>query len=162
MKKAKEMQQKEAEYKTARELRLEAAEYLSRYLVAKGEVQDIERRIKRVRSEMMGIKGISYEGGDMPKAQFRTGDLSDYVERIDNLIQAWKAAQLRAIKTMQEVSGTIDAVQPSQARRVLMLHFVDDYSYERIAEITDRSPNSVYRWRRIGLSQIKIKSGSEC
>ena len=147
---------------TAKEIQREAAAYLSRYIVAKAEVQDIECRIARVRSEMMGIKGISYESGDMPKTQFKTGDLSDYVARIDELIQDWKAAQICALETMREVSDSINKIETHSARRVLMLHFVDGYSFEKIAELTDRSLNSIYRWRRIGLMQIKVNSGSEC
>jgi DNA-directed RNA polymerase specialized sigma24 family protein len=136
---------------TAREAQQEAAVYLSRYRVAKAEVRDIERRIERVRNEMMGVKGIDYTGGDMPKQQNRTGDLSDYVARIDDLLQDWKAAQLRAIETMHEISSAINEVDHDQARRVLMLHFVDGYEYERIAEMVPCDLSTVYRWRRIGL-----------
>lgn len=145
---------------TAKEMQREAALYLSRYQVAKAEVRDIEKRIKRVRSEMMGVKGISYENGDMPKAQFRTGDLSDYVARIDDLLRDWKAAQDRALAFMREVSATIEQVDHDQARRVLMLHFIDDHTYEETAEIMKKSIESVYRWRRIGLSKIIINSDS--
>ncbi len=143
---------------TAREQQREAAAYLSRYRVAQSEVKDIERRIERVRNEMMGVKGIDYTGGDMPKQQNRTGDLSDYMVRIDDLIQDWKAAQDRAIAVMREVSLTIDAVQHDQARRVLMLHFVDGLKYEKIAEMVPCGIDTVYRWRRIGLSDINVNS----
>lgn len=148
---------------TAKEMQQEAAIYLSRYKMAKYEVQDIERRIERVRNEMMGVKGISYEGGDMPHAQFRTGDLSDYVARIDDLLQDWKADQIRAIETMREISSAIDAVEHDQARRVLMLHFVDGYTYEKAAEIIPCGNDAVYRYRRIGLQQVaetKVRSKS--
>jgi len=145
---------------TAKEQQREAALYLSRYQVAKNEVRDVELRIERVRSEMMGVKGISYEDGDMPKAQFRTGDLSDYIARIDDLIQDWKAAQNRALDMMREISTAINAIDHDQARRVLMLHFVDDHSYEKTAEIMDKSIESVYRWRRIGLSKISVTPDS--
>ena len=143
---------------TAREQQREAAAYLSRYRAAQSEVKDIERRIERVRNEMMGVKGIDYTGGDMPKQQNRTGDLSDYMVRIDDLIQDWKAAQDRAIAVMREVSLTIDAVQHDQARRVLMLHFVDGLKYEKIAEMVPCGIDTVYRWRRIGLSDINVNS----
>lgn len=142
---------------TAKEMQQEAAVYLSRYRVAKAEVKDIERRIERVRSEMMGVKGISYEDGDMPKAHNTEQDLSDYIVRIDDLIQDWKAAQERAITVMREVSAAIDAVDHDQARRVLMLHFVDGYTYEETAEKMKCEVRSVYRWRRIGLMAITVK-----
>lgn len=142
---------------TAKEMQREAAAYLSRYKVAKAEVRDIERRIERVRNEMMGVKGISYENGDMPKAQFRTGDLSDYVARIDDLLQDWKTAQLRALDTMYEISSAINEVDHDQARRVLMLHFVDGHEYERIAEMVPCDTSTVFRWRRIGLREVAIK-----
>lgn len=145
---------------TAKEQQREAALYLSRYQVAKNEVRDVELRIERVRSEMMGVKGISYEDGDMPKTQFRTGDLSDYIARIDDLIQDWKVAQNRALDMMREISTAINAIDHDQARRVLMLHFVDDHSYEKTAEIMDKSIESVYRWRRIGLSKISVTPDS--
>lgn len=153
---------------TAKEMQQEAAVYLSRYSVAKAEVKDIERRIERARCEMMGVKGISYEGGDMPKAHNTEQDLSDYMVRIDDLIQDWKAAQDRAVTLMREISSTINDVDHYQARRVLMLHFVDGHSYEKVAEIMEKSGNSIYRWRRIGLIKIcglmktNIDCGSEC
>jgi DNA-directed RNA polymerase specialized sigma24 family protein len=145
---------------TFKEIQREAALYLSRYQVAKAEVKDIQRRIERAESEMMSIKGISYEGGDMPKAHNTEHDLSDYFVRIDDLLHDWETAQKKAITIMREVSATIEAVDYDQARRVLMLHFIDNYTYEEIAEIMDRSVESVYRWRRIGLAKIIIKPDS--
>jgi DNA-directed RNA polymerase specialized sigma24 family protein len=142
---------------TAKEQQREAALYLSRYQVAKNEVRDVELRIERVRSEMMGVKGISYEGGDMPKAQFRTGDLSDYIARIDDMIKDWETAQVRAVELMREISETINAIDHDQARRVLMLHFVDGYSYEDIADMIPCDVRTVFRYRAIGLRKVVIK-----
>jgi len=142
---------------TAKELQRESALYLSRYQIARAEVGDIEKRIERVRSEMMGVKGISYEGGDMPKAQFRTGDLSDYIARIDDLIKDWETAQVRAVELMREISEAINAVDHNQARRVLMLHFVDGYSYEDIAGMIPCDVRTVFRYRAIGLRKVVIK-----
>lgn len=142
---------------TAKEQQREAALYLSRYQIARAEVGDIERRIERVRSEMMGVKGISYEGGDMPKAQFWTGDLSDYIARIDDMIKDWETAQVMAVKLMREISETINAIDHDQARRVLMLHFVDGYSYEDIADMIPCDVRTVFRYRAIGLRKVVIK-----
>ena len=142
---------------TAKELQRESALYLSRYQIARAEVGDIEKRIERVRSEMMGVKGISYEGGDMPKAQFRTGDLSDYIARIDDLIKDWETAQVKAIELMREISETINAINHNQARRVLMLHFIDGYSYEDIATMIPCDVRTVFRYRAIGLRKVVIK-----
>lgn len=142
---------------TAKELQRESALYLSRYQIARAEVGDIEKRIERVRSEMMGVKGISYEGGDMPKAQFRTGDLSDYIARIDDLIKDWETARVRAVELMREISETINAIDHNQARRVLMLHFVDGYSYEDIADMIPCDVRTVFRYRAIGLRKVVIK-----
>lgn len=142
---------------TAKETQQEAARYLSRYRIAQAEVKDIERRIERVRIEMMGVKGINYKNGDMPKAQFRTGDLSDYIARIDDLIRDWKEAQNRALDMMLEISTAINAIDHDQARRVLMLHFVDGYEYEKISEMFPCDIRSVFRWRQIGLRKVVIK-----
>ena len=142
---------------TAKETQQEAARYLSRYRIAQAEVKDIERRIERVRIEMMGVKGINYENGDMPKAQFCTGDLSDYIARIDDLIRDWKEAQNRALDMMLEISTAINAIDHDQARRVLMLHFVDGYEYEKISEMFPCDIRSVFRWRQIGLRKVVIK-----
>lgn len=142
---------------TVKETQQEAARYLSRYRIAQAEVKDIERRIERVRIEMMGVKGINYENGDMPKAQFRTGDLSDYIARIDDLIRDWKEAQNRALDMMLEISTAINAIDHDQARRVLMLHFVDGYEYEKISEMFPCDIRSVFRWRQIGLRKVVIK-----
>ena len=142
---------------TAKELQKESALYLSRYQIARAEVGDIEKRIERVRLELMGVKGISYENGDMPKAQFRTGDLSDYITRIDDLIKDWETAQVRAVELMREISETINAIDHNQARRVLMLHFVDGYSYEDIADMIPCDVRTVFRYRAIGLRKVVIK-----
>lgn len=141
---------------TSREMQREAASYLSRYQVAKAEVKDIERRIERIRSEMMGVKGIDYTCGDMPKQQNRTGDLSDYIVRIDDLIRGWEAARDRAAALMTDVSVAIDAVNHDKARRVLMLHFIDGSTYEEIAEDMQCDIRTVYRWRKIGLKKIVV------
>lgn len=141
----------------AKEQQRKTALYLSQYQVAQAEVKDIERRIERVRSKMMGVKGISYEGGDMPKAHNVERDLSDYIVRIDDLLRDWQAAQVRALELMREVSETINAIDHNQARRVLMLHFVDGYKYEDIAGMIPCDIRTVYRYRAIGLRKVVIK-----
>lgn len=143
---------------TARETQRTAATYLSRYKTALAECQDIERRIQSARNDMMGVRGISYENGDMPKAPSVTGDLSDYMVRLDALVREWQSARDRALDLMLEITSAINAVEHDQARRVLMLHFVDGHSYEDIAERIPCGINSVYRWRRIGLMQIHVGS----
>lgn len=145
---------------TAREQQQKAADYLYRYKVAKAEVKDIERRIERVRNEMMGVKGISYEDGDMPKAHNTERDLSDYIVRIDDLLQDWKAAQNHALDVMREVSATISSVSNDQARRVLMLYYVDGKKYPEIQKIIPCGNNACFKWRRIGLMEVYSKVGS--
>ena len=145
---------------TAREQQQIAADYLYRYKIAKGEVKDIERRIDRVRSEMMGVKGISYEGGDMPKARNTEHDLSDYIARIDGLLRDWQDAQNRALDVMREVSDTINSISNAQARRVLMLYYVDGKKYPEIQKIIPCGNNACFKWRRIGLMEVYSKVGS--
>ena len=145
---------------TAREQQQKAADYLYRYKTAKGEVKDIERRIDRVRSEMMGVKGISYEGGDMPKAHNTEHDLSDYIARIDGLLHDWQDAQNRALDVMREVSDTINSISNAQARRVLMLYYVDGKKYPEIQKIIPCGNNACFKWRRIGLMEVYSKVGS--
>lgn len=142
---------------TAREQQSDAAIYLSRYRTAQAEVNDIQRRIERARSDMMGVHGISYEGGDMPKAHNVEHDLSDYIARIDGLIREWQTAQDRALTLMQEITAVINAVDHDQARRVLMLHFVDGHTYEEIADMIPCEVRTVYRYRKIGLRKVVIK-----
>ena len=145
---------------TAREQQQIAADYLYRYKIAKGEVKDIERRIDRVRSEMMGVNGISYEGGDMPKARNTEHDLSDYIARIDGLLRDWQDAQNRALDVMREVSDTINSISNAQARRVLMLYYVDGKKYPEIQKIIPCGNNACFKWRRIGLMEVYSKVGS--
>ena len=145
---------------TAREQQQIASEYLFRYRTAKAEVKDIEQRIDRVRSEMMGVKGISYEGGDMPKAHNTEHDLSDYIARIDGLLHDWHDAQNRALDVMREVSDTINSISNAQARRVLMLYYVDGKKYPEIQKIIPCGNNACFKWRRIGLMEIYSKLGS--
>jgi DNA-directed RNA polymerase specialized sigma24 family protein len=145
---------------TAREQQQIASEYLFRYRTAKAEVKDIEQRIDRVRSEMMGVKGISYEGGDMPKTHNTEHDLSDYIARIDGLLHDWQDAQNRALDVMREVSDTINSISNAQARRVLMLYYVDGKKYPEIQKIIPCGNNACFKWRRIGLMEIYSKLGS--
>ena len=145
---------------TSKELQRESAIYLSRYQIARAEVGDIEKRIERVRSEMMGVKGISYEGGDMPKARNTERDLSDYMVRIDDLIHDWQDAQNRALDVMREVSDTINSISNAQARRVLMLYYVDGKKYPEIQKIIPCGNNACFKWRRIGLMEVYSKVGS--
>ena len=145
---------------TAREQQQKAADYLYRYKIAKGEVKDIERRIDRVRAEMMGVKGISYEGGDMPKARNTEHDLSDYIAHIDGLLHDWQDAQNRALDVMREVSDTINSISNAQARRVLMLYYVDGKKYPEIQKIIPCGNNACFKWRRIGLMEVYSKVGS--
>lgn len=145
---------------TVREQQQKAADYLYRYKIAKGEVKDIERRIDRVRVEMMGVKGISYDDSDMPKARNTEHDLSDYIARIDGLLRDWQDAQNRALDVMREVSDTINSISNAQARRVLMLYYVDGKKYPEIQKIIPCGNNACFKWRRIGLMEVYSKVGS--
>jgi DNA-directed RNA polymerase specialized sigma24 family protein len=109
---------------------------------------------------MMGVKGISYEGGDMPKTHNTEHDLSDYIARIDGLLHDWQDAQNRALDVMREVSDTINSISNAQARRVLMLYYVDGKKYPEIQKIIPCGNNACFKWRRIGLMEIYSKLGS--
>lgn len=143
---------------TAREKQSRAAIYLSRYNTARDEADDIEKRIERVREEMMSVKAVSFDNADMPKAQNHITDLSDYIVRIDNLLREWQDARHRALALMAEISAAINAVEHDQARRVLMLHFIDGMEYKDVAKEIPCGEATVYRLRRIGLMSVKIKS----
>ena len=88
-------------------------------------------------------------------------DIERRIERrIDGLLHDWQDAQNRALDVMREVSDTINSISNAQARRVLMLYYVDGKKYPEIQKIIPCGNNACFKWRRIGLMEVYSKVGS--
>ena len=138
---------------TAREQQQIAADYLYRYKIAKGEVKDIERRIDRVRSEMMGVKGISYEGGDMPKAH-NNSDLSDFVAQLEEFEHKLFMKYEKLLGIEVDTYMTLDKLQDPDERYVLRAYYIDGLQWDQIALKVPCAERTVYDIRLRGLKSL--------
>ena len=90
--------------------RQEKIDYLSRAMDAHNERVSIDGYISILRDRMTGVKGISYEGADMPRSRNRETDLSDYAARIDRELRSYKKAAQQEQRARKDVKKCIQTL----------------------------------------------------
>ena len=139
---------------------MKAVEYLLRYLTAYREVQSIERKITEVRMKYAAPSAIQYD--DMPKAHNVEHDLSDYMAKVDALVNKLIAQQTKCIGIEADILDRIDMMQDSNERTVLRMRYTMLDKYGHLMpwyEVADRmgySVQQVYRFRRNALKHFPV------
>lgn len=129
-------------------------EYLSRYLALKRRVTEIENEIEELRAHYTG-SAIKYS--DMPSAPLVEHDLSDYVARLDPLLNRLKRRQSQALKEYQKIEITIERMSIEEEKEILRLRYLRGLKWEDIADHLGYSLRRVYQIHGMALLHLKIK-----
>ena len=103
-------------------------DYLNGYKDAKRKERRINEQIQKLRMDKM-FPSIQYD--DMPRG---TGisDLSDYIERVEELIEELKIERLKAIRQYDKIYRDVRQVEDERERDVLVYRYLQELDWEAI------------------------------
>ena len=119
-----------------------AKEYLQQYRHIQREIEDIDRRMARIRLKYAAPSAINYS--DMPKAHNSEHDLSDYIVKMDELTNYMisKYTRLRGIEV--DIYMRVDRMENQRERELLRFRYIDGMTWTAIAEALDTTERNVY------------------
>lgn len=123
-------------------------EYLRSYQKAVSREQEILDEIQQLRMDKM-FPSVVNDG--MPKGS-KQSDLSEYVSKLDELIEKLKQERFEKIKRMDDILYHISLLRDEDEQRVLRLRYIKGLKWEEVAV------NMNYKWaqmHRIHSSALK-------
>lgn len=136
------------------------AEYLLGYIKAQQDAEDVGQRMETLRRRMETARRAAedWSGGSAG----RRGDLSDYFEKAEEIMEEWAGREADALRKMQEIEATIDRLEDAQQRRVLKLHYIDGMRWAEIPDAMHYGIDNIYRLRRLALKHLQIDTDTKC
>ena len=130
----------------------EKKEYLRSYQKAVRREQEILDEIKQLRMDKM-FPSVVNDG--MPKGS-KQSDLSEYVVRLDNLIEKLKEERFEKIKLMDDILYHISLLKDKDEQRVLKLRYINGLKWKEIEEALGYTHRSVHRLHNKSLQHLVI------
>ena len=118
-------------------------EYLQRYKTAQKEAEDVELRITQLRLRYAAPSAIEYS--DMPRAHDSEHDLSDYMEKMDELTSYLVEKYKRRMGIEVDIYQRLDSMDRQEEREVLRYRYIDGMTWEQIAQRTGYVLRHIYR-----------------
>lgn len=114
-------------------------EYLRSYQKAVRREQEILDEIQQLRMDKMFPSAVN---DGMPKVSEQR-DLSDYVAKLDELIEKLKQERFEKIKRMDDILYHISLLRDEDEQRVLRLRYIKGLKWEEVAVNMD------YKWAQM-------------
>lgn len=127
-------------------------EYLRSYQKAVRREQEIMDEIQQLRMDKM-FPSVVNDG--MPKGSEQS-DLSEYVAKIDELIQKLKNERFKKIKLMDDILYSISVLEDDDEKSVLRLRYIKGVRWEDICVAIDYSWKQTHRIHSRALKNLQI------
>lgn len=115
-------------------------EYLRSYQKAVRREQEILEEIQQLRMDKM-FPSVVNDG--MPKGSEQS-DLSEYVAKVDELIQKLKNERFKKIKLMDDILYSISVMKDNDEKIVLKLRYIKGLKWEEIENALGCSNRSIH------------------
>lgn len=109
----------------------EKKEYLKGYRKAKQREQMLLEQIQQLRLDTM-MPSINNDG--MPHGSGGDNDLSDYIEKYEELKEKLEKERLEAVQTYQRIHRSLKRMEDSDEREVLTRYYLMREKWEEIAK----------------------------
>lgn len=133
--------------------RSEARDILRQYRKSRAECEALRRRIESKKNDILYIRGLCSE-----RTPVRSGTVSDRVEAVIEMIDGMIGCYLRKCEETEAIeagiASIIDRVSHPEGRAVLMLHYIDGYTFEEIAPMVCLSERSVWNRHNSAIDEI--------
>lgn len=127
-------------------------EYLRSYRKAVRREQEILDEIQQLRMDKM-FPSVVNDG--MPKGS-KQSDLSEYVAKVDELIQELKNERFKKIKLMDDILYSISVLEDDDEKSVLRLRYIKGVRWEDICVAIDYSWKQTHRIHSRALKNLQI------
>ena len=127
-------------------------EYLRSYQKAVRREQEILDEIQQLRMDKM-FPSVVNDG--MPKGS-KQSDLSEYVAKVDELIQKLKNERFKKIKLMDDILYSISVLEDDDEKSVLRLRYIKGVRWEDICVAIDYSWKQTHRIHSRALKNLQI------
>lgn len=133
----------------------EKKKWLWRYQDCIEREKEINLKIEKIRNEMSGLKGISYDG--MPGTSSSSYDLSDGIVKLLEEEEKLLRERKQAARTWREIQAAITSPQlTSKQTEVCFKRYILRMWWDDIAEEMGISLVTVYRHHGEALQRIKL------
>ena len=140
------------------ELNEKKKEYLNGYKYAKRREKRILEQIQQLRLDAMFP---CLQGDGMPRGSSQS-DLSDYMERYEELMEELKKERLTALEEMQEILHQIGKLKDEDEKEVLERRYILMESWDTIAEKMGIDKSTATRKHGKALKNFEIPESCHC
>ena len=116
-------------------------DFLCEYISAERRLKALRMQLKALKIEEYSLRGINYEGGDMPKAHKQT-DLSDAVIKFREREEKLQAEITKAVKCQNAVVDVINAQDDAMEMMVLTCKYIRGMQWKEIGAEIGLNSNS--------------------
>lgn len=134
------------------ELNEKKKEYLNGYKYAKRREKRILEQIQQLRLDAMFP---CLQGDGMPRGSSQS-DLSDYMEKYEDLMEELKKERLTALEEMQEIRSRIGKLKDEDEKEVLERRYILMKSWDAISEAIGVSRKTATRIHGRALKNFEI------
>lgn len=127
-------------------------EYLKSYQKAVRREQEILDEIQQLRMDKM-FPSVVNDG--MPKGS-KQSDLSEYVVKLDNLIEKLKQERFEKIKLMDDILYSISLLEDEDEKSVLRMRYIKGVQWEDICVAIKYSWRQTHRIHSNALKNLQI------
>ena len=127
-------------------------EYLRSYQKAVRREQEILEEIQQLRMDKM-FPSVVNDG--MPKGS-KQSDLSEYVVKLDNLIEKLKQEKFEKIKLMDDILYSISLLEDEDEKSVLRMRYIKGVQWEDICVVIKYSWRQTHRIHSNALKNLQI------
>ena len=127
-------------------------EYLRSYQKVVRREQEILEEIQQLRMDKM-FPSVVIDG--MPKGSEQS-DLSEYVAKVDELIQKLKNERFKKIKLMDNILYSISVMEDNDEKIVLKLRYIKGLKWEEIENALGCSNRSIHRLHSKALQHFVV------
>ena len=140
------------------ELNEKKKEYLNGYRDAKRREKRILEQIQQLRLDTMFP---CLQGDGMPRGSSQS-DLSNYMERRDELEEELKQEMLNAVTEYTEIHKAIRRMKDEEEKEILERKYLMRQTWERIAEELDCDRSTAIRKHGNALENFEIPESCDC
>lgn len=131
----------------------EKKEYLRGYQKAKKRERLILEQIQQLRMDKM-FPCLQYDG--MPHAH-NNSDLSEYMERLDELLGKLEKEKIESVKRYTEIREKIKSSTEGDEREILERYYLMGQAWDKIIDEMGYSRATIFRLHSMALKNFKIK-----
>ncbi|BBF45070.1 hypothetical protein lbkm_3829 [Lachnospiraceae bacterium KM106-2] len=128
-------------------------EFLLRYRIATRKIESLEEQRESLIRTMRSAKAVRYS--DMPHGN-KQSDLSDYIVKLDEMINAITNTLAVKIQLQLEIEGNIVNMEDGLECDILRKHYIELKSFEEIAEELQYTYRHIIRMHSSALEHFKI------